>query len=153
MTVANGDGLPVEVGPPTPSPTPVPPTPVPATATTQVNVNLVAGNITTDPNNITCGDTFKVFVDIANFGSNRSPGGSIRIEDSANGLVTSTDGVFGEIEPGDTRNFGPIPLTVDTNHGTEHTLTFIVDSGNQIAETDENDNRGNKKYTLRRGDC
>lgn len=153
MTVANAEGLPVEAGPPTPTPIPPTATSIPATATPQTNVNLVAGNITTDPSDITCGKTFRVFVDVANFGSSRSPGGTVRIEDSSNGLVTSTNGAFGEIEPGDTRNFGPIPLTVDTNHGAEHTLTLIVDPDNQVAETDENDNRSTRTYRLQRGDC
>ena len=149
----NVDNLPVDAGPPTPTPVPPTATPVPATATPQIDVNLVAGNITTDPGTPTCGQTFRVFVDIANFGSTTSPGGSIRVEDESNGLVTSTVGVFGEIEPGQTRNFGPIPLTVDTNYGAEHELRFIVDPNNEIAETNEDDNRNDKDYTLQRGDC
>ena len=155
LTIAGGDenSLPIEAGPPTPTPVPPTATPVPVTATPQLNVNLVAGNVTTNPGTITCKETFQVFVDIANFGSTRSPGGEIRVRDEANGLRTETVGAFGEIDPGQTRNFGPIPLTVDTNHGVEHTLTVIVDSNNAIAELNEDDNRNNKKYTLQRGAC
>lgn len=146
----NVDNLPVDAGPPKPTLTF---TPVPATATPVVEVNLVAGNITTDPGSISCKQTFKVFVDIANFGSTRSPGGEIRVRDEANGLKTETSGAFGEIDPGQTRNFGPIPLTVDTNFDVEHTLTVIVDPNNAIPETNEGDNSNSIKYTLKKGSC
>lgn len=151
MTVSgNTSNLPVDAGPPKPTLTP---TPIPATATPQINVNLVAGNITTNPANRECGRTFNVFVDVANFGQTRSPSGSISIEDSSKGLVTRTTGVFPEIDPGQTVNVGPIPLTVDTNWGEEHTLAVILDPNNQIPETNEGDNRNEIKYTLARGTC
>jgi hypothetical protein len=155
LSIAGGDenSLPIDAGPPTPTPVPPTATPIPVTATPQLNVNLVAGNIKTDPGTITCKETFKVFVDIANFGSTRSPGGEVRVRDESNGLRTETVGAFGEIDPGQTREFGPIPLTVDTNHSTEHTITVIVDSNSAIAETNEDDNRNTKKYTLQRGSC
>jgi len=146
----NVDNLPVDVGPPKPTLTF---TPIPATPTPVVQVNLVAGSVTTKPGTITCKETFQVFVDIANFGSTRSPGGEVRVRDEANGLRSETVGAFGEIDPGQTRNFGPIPLTVDTNHSVEHTLTVIVDPNNAIAETNEDDNRSSKTYTLQKGSC
>lgn len=151
MTVS-GDtsNLPVDAGPPRPTLTP---TPIPATATPEINVNIVAGNITTNPSDRECGRTFNIFVDVANFGQTRSPGGSISIEDSSKGLVTRTVGVFPEIDPGQTVNVGPIPLTVDTNWGEEHTLAVILDPNNQIPETNEGDNRNEIKYTLARGTC
>ncbi len=152
-TTGDIDSLPVDAGPPVPTLTPVPPTPVPATNTPQVNVNIVVGNITTDPGTPECGNTFRVFVDIANLGTDRSPGGSLRVEDSSNGLVSGTNGAFGEIDAGQTINVGPIPLTVDTNHSVEHILSVVADPGGQIGETSEADNRGERKYTLRKGDC
>jgi hypothetical protein len=155
LTVSgNADNLPVDAGPPKPTLTPVPPTAVPVTATPNLNINLVVGNITTDPDRKVCGETFRIFVDIANFGSSKSPGGSIRVEDSARGqIVETTNGAFGEIEPGQTINVGPIPLTVSSYYNEGHTLTIIVDPNNQIAETDENDNRNSRDYELRRGSC
>lgn len=142
--------LPVEVGPPLPTPTftPVPPTPTPP-----IEVNLVAGAIRTEPSTIACGETINIFVEIANFGTKQSPGGSIKVIDEANGLKAETSGVFGEIDPGQTRGFGPIPLTVDTNHSVEHVLRLIVDPGNQVRETNEDDNRSSKTYTLAKGTC
>ncbi|MBZ0298292.1 MAG: SH3 domain-containing protein [Anaerolineae bacterium] len=151
LTVSgNADSLAIDEGPPKPTLTP---TPVPATATPQIKVNLVAGNITTDPSDKACGKTFKIYIDIANFGETRSPSGSIAIEDSAKGSVTRTTGSFPEIDPGKTINVGPIPLTVDTNFGVEHTLALILDPNNSIPETNEGDNRGERKYTLSKGDC
>lgn len=151
LTVSgNASNLPTDPGPPKPTLTP---TPIPATPTPQINVNLVAGNITTDPRDKECGKVFRIFVDVANFGETRSPGGSIAIEDTSNGLVTRTTGAFPEIDPGKTVNVGPIPLTVDTNWGQQHTLVVILDPNNQIAETNEGDNRNEHRYTLARGSC
>ena len=152
-TTGDIDSLPVDAGPPVPTLTPVPPTPIPVTNTPQRNVNIVVGNITTDPNNPECGNTFRIFVDIANLGNDRSPGGSLNIVDSSNGLESRTQGAFGEIDAGQTINVGPIPLTVDTNHSVEHVLAVIADPSNSIGESNENDNRGERKYTLRRGGC
>lgn len=145
--------LPVDPGPPVPTLTPIPPTPVPATPVPQTNINLVAGNIRTDPDQPTCRQTFNIFFDVANLGSTESPSGSINVEDTSNGLVTRTQGAFPAIQPGQTVNIGPIPLTVDTNFEAEHVLALIIDPGNQIAELSETDNRGEKRYTLRRGNC
>jgi cell division septation protein DedD len=145
--------LPVDPGPPIPTLTPIPPTPIPATPVPQTNINLVAGNIRTDPDQPTCKQTFNIYFDVANLGSTASPSGSINVEDTSNGLVTRTQGGFPAIQPGQTVNIGPIPLTVDTNYEAEHVLALIIDPGGQIAETNEGDNRGEKRYTLRRGNC
>jgi len=146
----NTDNLPRDEGPPPPTLTF---TPVPATATPVINVNLVVGNITSDPSDRSCGETFRVYVDIANFGQTRSSGGSLSVVDTGGGLETRTQGVFGEIEAGQTINVGPIPLTVSTHFSETHTLAVIVDSGNAIPETNENDNRGSIDYTLKKGGC
>lgn len=144
--------LPTDAGPPVPTLTF---TPVPATATPVVNVNLVAGNITTNPSlsDLSCGQTFRIFIDVANFGETRSPGGSINVVDTGGGLETRTTGVFGEIEPGQTVNVGPIPLTVNTHFSESHVLAVILDPNNAIAETNEGDNRGERTYTLKKGSC
>jgi uncharacterized protein YraI len=155
LLTLSGDtsNLPVDPGPPVPTLTPIPPTPIPATPVPQTNVNLVAGNIRTDPAQPTCKQTFNIFFDVANLGSTASTGGSINVEDSSNGLVTRTQGAFPAIQPGQTLNVGPIPLTVDTNFDAEHVLALIIDPGGQIAELSESDNRGEKRYILKRGSC
>jgi hypothetical protein len=145
--------LPRDPGPPVPTLTPVPPTPVPATATPNINVNLVAGNITLDPNQPVCNETFNIFFDVANLGENRSPGGTIRVVDSVGGNSTDTVGAFGEIDPGQTIRVGPIPLTVSFNFEEQHTLRLTIDPNNQIAETNENDNARDLTYTLQKGGC
>jgi hypothetical protein len=151
-TSGNVDSLPTDAGPPKPTLTP---TPIPVTPTPQLNVNLVAGNITTRPSEKECGKKFDIYIDVANFGQNKSPGGSIRVRDIApDGTVTEeTQGAFPEIEPGKTVNVGPIPITVDTYFNEEHTLVINVDSGNAIAETNEDDNRGEREYDLEKGSC
>jgi hypothetical protein len=149
----NTSNLPVDPGPPVPTLTPIPPTPIPATPVPQTNINLVAGNIRTDPDQPTCKQTFNIYFDVANLGSTASPSGSINVEDTSNGLVTRTQGGFPAIQPGQTVNVGPIPLTVDTNFEAEHILALIIDPGGQIAELNEGDNRGEKRYTLKRGSC
>ncbi|MBZ0293444.1 MAG: SH3 domain-containing protein [Anaerolineae bacterium] len=158
MSIA-GDtsNLPVDAGPPTPIPvtnTPIPPTAVPATATPALSINLVAGNVRTDPDPPRCKRTFNVSFDVLNAGTDRWPGGgTIRVVDSASGNSTSTSGAIPPIEPGQTVSVGPIPLTVEFNFEEEHTLTLTIDPDNQVPETNDGDNQGQKKYTLRKGDC
>jgi hypothetical protein len=134
-------------------PAPPTPTPVPATATPVTNVNLVAGIVRLDPPQPTCNQTFNIFIDIANFGSTASPGGSINVIDFVGGNSTSTVGSFPPIQPGQTINVGPIPLTVSFNLQEEHTLRLIIDPNNQIAETNENDNTQEVRYILQPGRC
>lgn len=151
-TSGNIDNLPTDAGPPKPTLTP---TPIPVTPTPVTNINLVAGNITTRPDEKVCKQKFDIYIDVANFGQTKSPGGTIRVRDIApdGTVVEETQGAFGEIEPGKTVNIGPIPITVDTYFNEEHRLVLDVDSGNVIAETNEDDNRGERKYTLKKGDC
>ena len=151
-TSGNVNNLPSDAGPPKPTLTP---TPIPVTPTPVTNINIVAGNITTRPDEKVCKKKFDIFIDVANLGQTKSPGGSIRIRDIApdGTVVEETQGAFGEIDPGKTINIGPIPITVDTYFNEEHRLVIDVDSGNTIAETNEDDNRGERKYTLRKGDC
>jgi hypothetical protein len=136
--------------PPPPAPTQVPqPTAVPTTAS---NVNLVAGEIVLSGGPV-CNETFNIFIDVANFGTGRSPSGSIGVSNIAPAGTSTTVGAFGEIEPGQTVRVGPIPLTVSVNFGEEHTLRVTLDPNNLIPETNEGDNTREYKYTLQRGSC
>ncbi|MEP6987844.1 MAG: SH3 domain-containing protein [Chloroflexota bacterium] len=138
-----------------PPPPPVP-TPIPVTATPTSTINLVAGNFHFDPGSPNCGQTFKIYMDVANFGSSFSPSGTITISDyrQADGTFqTSTLGAFPAIAPGQTLNIGPIPLTVSTYYGENHRLEMTVDGTNQIFETNENDNNKEAIYLLNKASC
>ncbi|MCB9456425.1 MAG: SH3 domain-containing protein [Anaerolineaceae bacterium] len=135
---------------------PAPPTPT-FTPTPAAQVNLVAGNITFNPASPNCAQTFNVFVDIANFGTTANTiTGTISVVDTraADGSVQQTTvGAFGVIQPGQTINVGPIPITVSTYYGEEHRISIVVDSAGQIAETNEGDNSNVKAYTLNKASC
>lgn len=148
--------LPVDAGPPTPAPTPIPPTAIPPTAVPQRNINLVAGNITLNPGQPVCRETFQIFMDVANFGQEVSPGGMISVRNIhvTSGTVTqTTQGVFPEIQPGQTVRVGPIPFTESTFFEEEHRLELTIDPNNQIPETTETDNVGRLTYRLSKGSC
>lgn len=159
LTTVSGDtsNLPVDPGPPTPVPataTPIPPTAPPATAVPQSQANLVAGIIRTDPDNPRCNQTFTVQVDIANLGtSDTTVTGTFTVRDSAGGNTTETSGPIPIIEAGETVASAEIPITVATNFNEEHTLEVILNPSGSIPETNSGDNRGEKKYELRQGDC
>ncbi len=152
--------LPVEAGPapPPPTATPIPqPTAPPVPPTAVSSVNLVAGTVRIEPNPPSCNQTFTVFVDVANFGSTASNGGTIRIIDrrEADGSEQQrTNGAFGPIPPGQTVNSGPIPITVSTFHTEVHRIVVIIDPDSTIAETNEGDNQNNSiTYTLAQAGC
>lgn len=144
-------GVPFVEPPPPPTPTPIPATPTP-TAT----VNLVAGNFRFDPNTPTCAQTFNVYLDVANFGTTVSPSGLISVQDfraADNTMQGNTLGAVPAINPGQTVNVGPIPITISTFYNEQHRLVISIDPGNQIIETNKTDNSINAVYTLAKGAC
>lgn len=149
----NTSQLPIDNGPPVPTLTPVPPTAIPPSPVPQANVNLVAGNIRTEPDMRVCRETFNIYIDVANFGTERSPSGNIAVVDMAAGGNSTTEGAFGPIEPGQTVNIGPIPLTVSVNYNEQHTLRITLDPHNLIPETNKGDNTREITYTLEQGSC
>lgn len=151
--------LPREAGPPTPYPptaTPIPPTAIPATAAPVSNVNLVAGIVVLDPGTPRCAETFNVGFDVANLGSAPSSVSStVNLTDAraADGSQQgATIGGFPVLQPGETFRVN-MPLTVSTWYGESHTITLVIDPGNQVVETNENDNRATITYTLDRANC
>jgi uncharacterized protein YgiM (DUF1202 family) len=137
-------------------PEPPTPTPVPFTATPTSTINLVAGNFRFDPGSPNCGQTFNIYMDVANFGSSFSPSGTISVNDyrlSDGAFQTSTLGAFPAIAPGQTINVGPIPLTVSTFYNENHRLLMTVDGSNQIFETNESDNTKEAIYLLNKASC
>ncbi|MDX2141011.1 MAG: SH3 domain-containing protein [Chloroflexota bacterium] len=155
--------LPVDAGPPPPAPTVPPPVVIPtgapvATAAPATAVNIVIGNITTQPGgDQLCGQTFRIFVDVANLGTaaNTSSGSirvrNLRVADSSE--QGSTVGGFGIIQPGQTINVGPIPLTVNTFYGEQHRLVITVNPDGAVPETNNQDNTRELTYTLQKGSC
>lgn len=137
--------------PPPPTATPIPVTPTPIST-----INLVAGNFRFDPGSPNCGQTFNIYMDVANFGTSFSPSGTIAVNDyrQADGsFQTRTDGAFPSIAPGQTVNVGPIPLTVATFYNENHRLLMTVDGSNLIFETNENDNTKEAIYLLNKAGC
>ncbi len=157
LMTTSGDlsNLPVDPGPPTPVPatsTPIPPTGVPATAVPVSQANLVAGDIRLSPSQPTCGETFNVRVDLANLGStDTTTSGLFTIEDRFGDRVTRTEGPIPIIRAGQTVESAPIPITVTTDVGEEHTLVVILNPSGSIPETGSGDNRREIKYRLQPG--
>ncbi len=143
-----------------PPPLPVTPTPLPtltpiATLTPASAVNLVAGIVTFDTPNPTCGVPFTVGFDVANLGTVPSPGGTVSLVDTrqADGSIQQTRvASFPIINPGTTYRVN-IPLQVDTWYNENHVITLEIDPQNFIVEFNENDNRQSIVYFLQRGAC
>lgn len=148
--------LPREVGPPTPIPQPTAiPTAVPppaATNTPQASLNLVVIEPFIDPPQPNCGESFQVGMTIRNDSTQRISTGLSRIQNVhvGSGTVTASSGdglVAVDLDPGATHRVA-VTLMVDVYFNEIHRIEFIADVNNQIAETNENDNRIGVQYTL-----
>jgi hypothetical protein len=135
-----------------PPPFPATATPLP-TPTPATQANLVAGIVVLDPSSPRCGETFTVGFDVANLGSAAtSIGGVVALQDSANGAVrASTSGSFPVLQPGQTFRVN-MPIVVAQEEDETHTIVLVIDAGNAIAETNENDNRQQINYRLQESD-
>lgn len=151
LTEIEGDtsSLPRDPGPPVP--TAVPPTPVPPTAVPQ-QANLTVVDPFINPPNPVCNQPNVFGMTIRNSGSTTTTTGLSRIEivhkasgtqiySSAGGLVAVT------LEPGGTHRV-EITTSLDVFIGEVHTVRFIADVNNQVAETNEGDNVITVDYTL-----
>lgn len=159
LTEAAGDiaSLPRDPGPPVP--TAAPPTAVPATQPPPApasSSNLVAGIVELNPGQPSCAQTFNIGFDVANLGSQpTTASGTISVQDvrSADGsMQQETTGGYPVLQAGQTFRVD-MPLTVSTWYNEEHTIILIIDPNNQLAETEEGDNRREVKYTLQKGSC
>ncbi len=141
--------------PPPPTATPVPTT-IPATAVPASQANLVAGNISLDPGQPSCAQTFTVHFDVANLGSEATTlSGTVSLVDTraADGSQQgNTIGGFPVLQPGVTFNVS-MPLTISTWYNEQHNITLVIDPSNQIPETNEGDNTRSISYTLQKGSC
>lgn len=160
VQVSNTDQLPVEVGPPTPTPVPPTPTPVPATPTPEPdNVNLVFNGATSiDPYPPQCGDTMEIRVPVRNEGSEDMDGTAaliVRDTHIDSGTVTQITAPIPQLDADESRTVEDIFLTVETNFDSRHRIEIILDSNNEVAETNEGDNASRVdalEYTLEKGD-
>ncbi|NWG16027.1 MAG: hypothetical protein HXY41_05270 [Chloroflexi bacterium] len=153
VVTVSGDlsGVPFVVPPPPPTPTPIPATPPPTST-----VNLVVGNYRFDPPSPRCNQTFNIYLDVANFGTTANPSGTISVQDfrvADGSLQGNTVGAIPVIQPGQTVNVGPIPLTISTYYNEQHRLVITLDPGNLIPETNETDNLIIAIYTLEKASC
>lgn len=145
----NTAGLPVDQGPPTPIPvtntfTPVPATNTPvATNTPATAPNLIPESASTDPHPLVCNVSSAVTVTIANTGNASSgEGGLVLVEAvrvSDNQVIATTETIFTPIAAGDNQTVVAY-ITVSSYIGEEQIIRVTVDSTNQVAESNEDDN-------------
>ena len=156
----NIDDLPAIWGPPLPQPTAIPPTAAPVQPVG--DVNLVAGSMRhTSPGGvIRCNEGFRVEIDVANFGSSRSPGGEVRFVDHATnrggGRLGPEEGVaigtFPPVDPGQTVS-ASAQMSIGYHYNEQHIMKAIVNHNGAIPENNRTDNEGHFTYTLERGSC
>ncbi len=155
----NIDDLPAIWGPPLPQPTAIPPTAAPEVVVG--NVNLVAGAMRHNQSDgqIKCNVGFQVEIDVANHGSSRSPGGSVRFQDYATkrdgGRLDSIEavahGTFPPIDPGQTVS-ASAQFSISFHFNEQHIMKAFINHDGAIPENNRNDNEGHFTYTLVKGD-
>jgi len=158
-TRGNLDDLPVLTGPPLPEPTAIPATATPALPAAG-DINLVAGNMRNSAGTIICNVSFTVAVDVANHGSARAPGGTVRFLDYATkrdgGRLdpedTITTGTFPPIDPGQTVE-ASASFTITRHYGERHIIWANVNHDGAVPEGNKSDNENHFTYDLQRGDC
>ena len=146
------------INPPPLPPTPIPvPTAVPAApAAPSTGANLIMRDIVINPHPADCRKGYSIQVTVENNGNGAA---------TSSGVIRVTDLVQGEPQRERTNiGFGPLPaganqqvegyLTPTVHVGRLHNINFELDYGNQIAETNENDNfHAEAPYILGKGDC
>lgn len=153
VVTVSGDtrNLPIISPPAPPTATPIPFTPTPVT---QANLAVSSLSLSVDPPR--CKETFVITVRVTNFGTgSTSSSGSIAVQDvhtATGAIAATTSGGFPILAPGQSFD-ATIPLTVDTFFNEAHRITIVIDSLNQIAETNEGDNTVVRDYTLQKAAC
>ena len=165
VVVASGatDNL-AQIDPP-PLPPPVAPPAAPAApAAPAGDVDLVAGYIRHGSSGgvIVCGVGFIIEVDVANFGTTRSPGGRVRFVDNAlHGNGSRVDALpheayaeFPPIEPGQTVG-AKTWMTISSYPNWRHSIQAHVNFDNAIPERTMDNNNAvmGAGYKLARGNC
>ena len=167
LVEASGDlaNLPVESGPRLPPPTAVPPTGEPQPVYGN-DINLFAGKLHShkEGSKFICNVAFQLSLDVANFGSSPSPGGTVlfrrHADEAASGsghnrLEEATIGTatFPPVAPGETVGTERIAVSISTNFKERHTITAIVNPEGVIPETNRNDNTQTTIFILEQGGC
>ena len=134
--------------------------PPPPTATREPTVgpqaNLIVSNVQTSPSHPTCSQTFTVGIDVTNIGSAPTTStGTVVLVDmrlANNSTQATTIGGFPALAAGQTYRVN-IPLTVSTYYNQTHRLIATLDPGDEIPESNNDDNFGSMDYTLQQGSC
>lgn len=153
ISVPNAESVAVITPPPTPTPTPVPPTAAPAQGP-----NLAFnGSPLIQPFPPKCKDAVAFYIRVQNNGQVAlGSGWQIYIRDIhvATNAMSEFRATFDSIPAGQWIDLPALFLSVDTNFDSEHRIEIILDSANNIAETDEGDNiYETARYTLTKGAC
>lgn len=142
-----------------PTPTPIPPTDIPVVEPTaepppSSDANLIAGNVSTNPENPVCNEQFLVSIEIINVGTDDTDDdGRVRVQDFSDGqLRGEDDDDFGELDPNESETV-EMELTIDEDPDDDHQLVFTIDYNNDVPESNEDDNTRVYVYDLERGDC
>ncbi|MFZ4829012.1 MAG: SH3 domain-containing protein [Phototrophicaceae bacterium] len=153
ISVPNASSVAVIAPPPTPTPTPGPPTAAPPQGP-----NLVFnGTPLIQPFPPKCKDVVAFYIRVQNNGQVAlGSGWQIYIRDIhvASNSMSEFRATFDSIPAGQWIELPALFLSVDTNFDSEHRIEVILDSANNIAETNEGDNiYETARYTLAKGAC
>ena len=146
------------INPPPLPPTPIPvPTAVPAAPAAPSNgANLIMRDIVIDPHPAACRVGYSIHVTVANIGDGAAlNSGVIRVTDLVQGEPQRerTNIGFGPLAAGGSQRINGF-LTPTVHIEREHNINLELDYGNQIAETNENDNlHAVAPYILQKGGC
>ncbi len=145
------------INPPPLPPTPIPlPTAVPAPAQPSTGANLRITHVQINPHPATCNQAYSVEVTVINDGNAPATrGNAIEVRDSrpdGSGLVTTVIG-GSPMAAGETRTYAG-HLTQNQYYNELHHINVVVDSRNEVGETNEGDNiYATAPYILQRGNC
>lgn len=134
---------------------PATPTPI-ATETPVPTANLAASPPSLTPAQPTCNEQFEILINITNNGTARtSTPVTVLFRDvhvPSGQVQTSFVRDLPQLDPGQNFVLGG-PMTISTFFNEEHRIEVILDSNNQISETNETDNLLSVNYVLQPGTC
>ena len=143
------------------NPPPLPPTPIPQptaipVAVASTGANLVMRDVVINPHPAICGKAYSITVTVQNNGNGAATnGGYVQVTDShENGKgATSTNIGYGPLAADQSQTVVG-HLTQSSYYNERHNINLRVDAGNEVAETNENDNlHATEAYILVKGDC
>ncbi len=141
------------------NPPPLPPTPIPQPTAIPVpssGANLRITHVQISPHPAICNQAYEIQVTVINDGNAATPRGSlVEVRDNRHdgaGRVTTGIGIT-PLAAGETRTFSG-HLTQNQYFEELHHINLIADVNNEVAETNENDNRyATAPYILQKGSC